>query len=138
MILSNLCKCNRLWCSQVFIRFGCHKFINGGVSPNKPTRYSSGAGASSSLVLGVNTTSLRAASYLYTGMGAAESNVGFAADGPFIYSPSITSEGVGYAISRDSGETWTQVLPGGSAQPRPKSIVRKRAFDDRYFYWSNQ
>jgi hypothetical protein len=118
--------------------FWMPQIYQSGVSPNKPTRYSSGAGASSSLVLGVNTTGLRAASYLYTGMGATESNVDFAADGPFIYSPSITSEGIGYATSRDSGETWTQVLPGGSAQPRPKSIVRKRASDDRYFYWSNQ
>jgi hypothetical protein len=105
MILSNLCKCNRLWCSQVFIRFGCHKSINDGVLPNKPTRYSSGVGASSSLVLGADATDLRAASYLYTGMGAAESNVDFAADGSFIYSPAITSEGIGYATSRDSSET---------------------------------
>jgi hypothetical protein len=89
-------------------------------------------------VLGVNTTGLRVASYLYTGVWAAESNVDFAADGSFIYSPAITSEGIGYAASRDSSETWTKVLSGGSAHPRPKPIVRKRASGDRYFYWPTQ
>jgi hypothetical protein len=112
--------------------------VNGGASPNKPTRYSSGAATSSFLGLGVDTTGLREASYQYTGIGAAESNIDFAAHGSLIYSPAITSERIGYATSRGGGETWIQVLPGGSAQRRPPPIFRKHASDDRYFYWSAQ
>jgi hypothetical protein len=111
--------------------------VNSGASPNNSIRYSSRA-ATSSLPLGVDTTGLRGASYQYTGMGAAESNVDFAVDGSLIYSLAITSEGIGYATSKDSGETWTQVLPGRSAQPRPQPIFRKRASDGRYFYWPTQ
>lgn len=107
--------------------------LNGGVSPNAAITYTSGGLHSSPGGVG---SDLKSASYEYTGMGAAESNVDVAADGSLIYSPAYTNAGNGYATSQDNGATWTQVLPGGSAQPRPQSVFRKRTSDDRYFYWS--
>lgn len=111
--------------------------VNGGTSPNKPVTYSSASQHLAPFAFGIDTTGLRGATYQYTGFGAAESNINFASDGSLIYSPAITTAGIGYATSHDSGATWQQVLPGGSAQPRVQPVFRKRASDGRYFFWSS-
>lgn len=108
--------------------------VNGGSSPNAPFTYTSGA--SNPTLGGSSSSGLLSASYQYTGMGAAESNIEFASDGSLIYSPAFTDDGVGYAISSDDGSTWQQVLPAGSAQPRAQPVFHKRDSDGRYFYWS--
>lgn len=108
--------------------------VNGSSSGNAPFAYTSGpivpfpGGASSGL---------ESSNYEYTGLGAAESNIEFASDGSLIYSPAITAAGVGYVTSKDNGVTWTQVLPGGSAQPRIQPVFRRRVSDDRFFFWSS-
>lgn len=109
--------------------------VNGGPSGRRPFTYTS-----SPLVPlqgGYSASGLKSASYQYTGMGAAESNVDFAKDGSLIYSPAFTTAGTGYATSNDNGETWTQVLPDGSDQPRVQPVFRKRDSDGRYFFWSS-
>lgn len=107
--------------------------INGGKSPNAPVTYTSGTFFSRP---GGSSSDLKSAAYQYTGMGAAESGIEFAGDGSLIYSPAFTTAGTGYATSSDNGATWSQVLPAGSAQPRPQPIFRKVASSGRYFYWS--
>ncbi|EME42232.1 hypothetical protein DOTSEDRAFT_81183 [Dothistroma septosporum NZE10] len=108
--------------------------VNGGSSPNAPTTYTSGSIVS---IPGGSSSGLKSGDYQYTGFGAAESNINIAQDGSLIYSPAFTTSGVGYATSKDSGNTWAQVLPGGSAQPRTQPVFRKVASSDRYFFWSS-
>lgn len=107
--------------------------VNGGDS-QKPFTYMSLSGAS--VPGGLASSPLRRGTFQYTGLGAAESNIDFAKDGSLIYSPAISTAGVGYATSHDNGTSWQQVLPDGSAQPRPQPIFRKRSSDGRYFFWS--
>lgn len=107
--------------------------VNGGASGRQPFTYT--AIGNNSVAGGTPGVSLISSSYQYTGFGAAESNLQFATDGSWLYSPAISPSGVGYAISQDSGNTWTQVLPTGANTTRTQPVFRVEG--SRYFYWSS-
>jgi hypothetical protein len=89
---------------------------------------------SGSKVGGSPLVELKGFSYEQTGFGSAESSIVVASDGSLIYSPAISKAGVGYAVSKDYGKTWNQVLPAGKKQARQQPMFRE--IDGRYFYWS--
>lgn len=106
--------------------------VNGGASGNKPFNYT--AGSPGSTMGGTPKYALKSSAYQYTDMGAAESNIDFAPDGSLIYTPALTTAGVGYATSKDAGQTWSQVLPGSMQRPQPVF----RQYQNRYFMWSTK
>lgn len=106
--------------------------VNGGPSGNKPFSYT--AGSPGSTMGGIPFYRLTSSAYQYTGMGAAESNIDFAPDGSLIYIPAFTTAGIGYATSKDRGQTWSQVIPG--SQQRPQPVFRQ--MQGRYFMWSTE
>lgn len=107
--------------------------VGGGASGNAVSTYTASRG--SSVPGGASAYPLKNASYEYTGMGTAECNVDFGPDGSLIFAPAYTLAGVGIAKSFDMGKTFSQILPGGSAQPRTQPVFRQE--NGRQFFWSS-
>jgi hypothetical protein len=77
---------------------------------------------------------LKSVNFERTRYGTAGASIDFTRNGSLIFSPAISENGIGIAISDDYGKTWSQRLLG-SQQPRYRASFKN--VDGRYFFWSS-
>jgi hypothetical protein len=75
--------------------------------------------------------------FVLTGMGAAESSIGIAADGTVFYAPAFGPDGNGIASTKDEGVTWQHLVPqfpGGGGHGRTQPFMYLDPSTHRVFF----